>query len=76
MKRMRVCWRREDQVEIKNCNGRRIKSCDKCDDLGTEVWGGGISCRKTENIIVSLSFEIPFICPLPNWKRTLEVKLE
>jgi len=61
---------------IKNCNGKRIKSCDKCDYLGTELWGGGISCQKRENIIVTLSFKITPKCPLPDWKRTLEAKHE
>ena len=61
---------------IKNCNGRRIKSCDKCDYLGTEVWGGGISCQKDERILVGLSFKIIYCCPLPDWERTLEVKID
>jgi len=61
---------------IKNCNSRRIKGCDRCDYLGTEVWGGGISCKKSEYILVDLSFEIPLICPLPDWRRTLEVKID
>lgn len=63
-------------MRMKNCNGRRIKSCGDCDYLGLEVWGGGIDCKKSEYILVDLSFRIPIECPLPDWKRTIEVKFK
>lgn len=59
---------------IKNCDGRRIKDCGECHNVGHEFWGGEMSCNKSDDVYVSITWIIPFNCPLPDWKRTLEVK--
>lgn len=60
---------------IKNCNGTRIKNCGMCHNVGHELWGGGMSCNLSDDIIVSITWIIPLNCPLPDWERTLEIPL-
>lgn len=66
-------------MRYKNCDGKRIKSCDMCPHMYMDIMGGiacieGLHHTHECKEIVSSSFEIPVECRLPDWKRTLEVK--
>jgi len=67
-------------MAIKNCDGKRIKSCDKCSHFYSDYYF--IGCKEglghtfEYKAIVGWSFLIPIECRLPDWKRTLEVKID
>jgi len=65
---------------IKNLNGTRIKSCNGCPYCYMDLMGGSLGCILgldwTYNPIIPESFDIPIECRLPDWRRTLEVKID
>ena len=68
-------------MRLKNCDGKRIKSCNGCSYVYMDIMGGNLGCKLgcdtwTYNPIIPESSDIPIECRLPDWERTLEVKLE
>ena len=67
-------------MRIKNCNGKRIKDCWDCKyHYEAYYWFGCIYGLEHTNTYIDVPLsakEIPYWCKLPDWRRTLEVKID
>jgi len=67
-------------MKIKNDDGKRIKSCWDCSHhYESMYWFGCIEGLEDTDIykpVGSSEKEIPGWCRLPDWRRTLEVKID